>query len=273
MNCTCDDKHPFFAYGSRRHRHAVPGEPALRVTGLTVGYDRNAAPCLTDATLTARVGQRIALVGANGAGKSTLLKAVAGLLKPTSGQIAIFGNPVGACHHRVAYLPQRSDLDWQFPIDVKQLVMAGRYMHLGYFKWPRRKDRQIVQQTLDRLQIADLAHKQIAQLSGGQQQRVLLARALVQQARLILLDEPTNAVDNDTRQTIESVIVELAQNGCCVITATHDLSTLHRCYDRVIHLHKTRIVSDTTPQEHADRLHDHNLIPDDQTANHLGGVA
>lgn len=273
MNDCCEEKHPFFAYGSRRHRHVVHGEPALRIAGLTVAYDRNASPCLTDATLTAKVGQRIALVGANGAGKSTLLKAVAGLLKPTAGQIAIFGNPVGACHHRVAYLPQRSDLDWQFPIDVKQLVMAGRYMHLGYFKWPKLKDRQIVDQTLARLGIVDLANKQIAQLSGGQQQRVLLARALVQKANLILLDEPTNAVDKDTRLAIESVICELAQNGCCVITATHDLSTLHRCYDRVVHIHKTRIVSDTTPQEHADRLHDHNLIPDDLVDINLGGVA
>ncbi len=235
--------YPPLPYGGRGHPDPVPGTPALNVDAASFRYDHAAAPALVDASLTVPPGRRVALVGPNGAGKSTLLKLAAGLLRPTAGSLCVFGNPVGACHHRTAYLPQRSDLDWAFPLSVHGLVMTGRYMHLGWLKRPRAADRDLVDRTLAHLGLADLARRQIGQLSGGQQQRTLLARALVQQADLILLDEPWNAVDTDTGLVIEHVIAELADAGRTVVTATHDTARLGRCFDEVVHLANGRIDS------------------------------
>ena len=131
------------------------------------------------------------------------MKAMAGLLKPKAGTIRLFGNPVGACHHRTAYLSQRSDLDWQFPVSVRELVLTGRYVHLGWFHRPGKKDEEIVGRAMRRLGIEQLAEKPTGDLSGGQQQRALLARALVQESSLFLLDEPLNALDEATRDTVD----------------------------------------------------------------------
>ena len=228
--------YPVLPYGGRGHPDPVPAAPALDVTDLGFSYDRAAAAALRGVSLTVERGRRVALVGANGAGKSTLLKLVAGLLRPTTGSARVFGNRVGACHHRTAYLPQRSDLDWAFPLSVHDLVMTGRYMHLGWFKRPGRADRDIVNRTLDHLGLAALSRRQIGELSGGQQQRTLLARTLVQQADLLLLDEPWNAVDAETGRIIERVIEELAHAGRTVVAATHDAERLGRCFDRIVHL-------------------------------------
>lgn len=226
---------PWLAYQGCRHGHAATDAPALEVQGLCVGYP-GAGLALDGVSLCVRPGQRVALVGANGAGKSTLLKAVASLMKPAAGTIRVFGLPAGTCRQRTAYLPQRGELDWTFPINVAQLVMTGRMVHLGWFARPGRTDRQQVRLTLERLGLDALAGRQIGELSGGQQQRVLLARTLVQEAELLLLDEPFNAVDAESSATIHQALDDLARQNKTVLIATHDLSRLAERFDAVMHL-------------------------------------
>ena len=225
-----------FPYGRRVHQDAVPSAPALEVRDLTVAYPGTRWLALKGVSLCVPVGAQIALVGHNGAGKSTLLKAVAGLLPVHSGSIAIYGNPPGACHHRVAYLPQRGEIDWRFPITLRKLVLTGRYVHLGWFKRPSRQDWRIVDEVLERLGLSALRERQISQLSGGQQQRALLARALAQEADLLLLDEPLNAVDAETRAVIAVVLKSLRAQRRTVITATHDLGRLETDFDGAFYL-------------------------------------
>lgn len=225
-----------FSYSGRRHCEVTPGAPALELRDLMVRYPGTSQYSLKGVSLRVPAGARVALVGANGAGKSTLLKAVAGLLPVQSGEVRVYGNPVGACHHRVAYLPQRGEIDWRFPISLKRLVMTGRYVHLGWLKRPRREDRIIVDEMIARLGLSALAERQIGQLSGGQQQRTMLARALAQEADLILLDEPLNAIDADTRRVIIEVLATLSQERKTVVSATHDLGRLETDFDDAVYL-------------------------------------
>lgn len=224
----------FFSYGGRHEAAPVPGQPALAVRELSVGYDQQ--DVLTGVTLTVPAGAQLALIGANGSGKSTLLKAVAGLLPVRQGEVRIYGQPVGACHHRVAYLPQRSEIDWRFPISARQLAATGRYVHCGWLRRLQPHDWQIVDAMLERLKIANLGERQIGQLSGGQQQRVMLARALAQGADLLLLDEPLNAVDAETRQIVAEVLAEERAAGKSIVVSTHDLDSMENDYDSVVHL-------------------------------------
>ena len=237
----CSHVEPRWPYSGRGHRDPQPGCPAVEIADLEVRYAEAAEPAVRNATFEVPCGQRVALVGHNGAGKSTLLRTMAGLLKPLAGTIRLFGNPLGACHHRTAYLPQRSDLDWQFPVSVKKLVLTGRYVHLGWFQRPRRSDEELVNQALRRLGIESLANEPINDLSGGQQQRALLARALVQESSLFLLDEPLNALDEATRDTFDEVLREHTGRGGTVLVATHDLGRLSESFDRVIYLRDGRV--------------------------------
>ncbi len=223
-------------YSNRRHLDPVADALALEVRDLNVEYPGSRRLALHHVNLRAPRGARVALVGANGAGKSTLLKAVAGLLPVSHGTIAIYGNPVGACHHRVAYLPQRGEIDWRFPIVLRRLVLTGRYVHLGWFRRPSRKDEAIVEAVIDQLGLTALMNRQIGQLSGGQQQRALLARALAQEADLLLFDEPLNAVDATTRAIISQVLTALQHQDKTVVTATHDLGRLDSDFDSVLYL-------------------------------------
>jgi manganese/zinc/iron transport system ATP- binding protein len=222
-------------YGSRKHASPVKGAPALEIKNLVTGYP-GAKAALKGVSLCVPIGTRVALVGANGAGKSTLLKAVAGLLPIREGDIKIYGNAVGACHHRTAYLPQRSQLDWRFPINLRRLILTGRYVHLGWLKRATQKDYAVVEKVAAQLGLENLLERQIGQLSGGQQQRALLARALAQESDLLLLDEPLNAVDNDTRAVITNVLNELSKHGKTVIMATHDLGRLESDFDGAMYL-------------------------------------
>jgi ABC-type Mn2+/Zn2+ transport system ATPase subunit len=226
----------YLPYSRRSHTPGVIGAPALDLHDLTVGYPGAPTPALDAVSLQVPVGVRAALVGANGSGKSTLLKTVAGLLRPGAGTIRIYGQPVGACHHRVAYLPQRGEVDWRFPVTLERLVLAGRYVHLGWLRPPGRADQSLVAEMLQRLGLADLAQRQIGQLSGGQQQRALLARALVQGADLLLLDEPLNAVDTISRQIIADVLDALRRAGKSALVATHHLDRIEEEYDLVFTL-------------------------------------
>ncbi|QIN85194.1 ATP-binding cassette domain-containing protein [Rubrobacter tropicus] len=218
----------------------VPGAPALLTRSVEAGYAGSSGLALRGVSLRVPAGTRVALVGPNGSGKSTLLKAVAGLLPVYSGEVRVYGNPIGACHHRVAYLPQRGEVDWRFPISVRKLVTSGRYVHLGWLRRPGQEDREIVADVLDKLGLSHLAGRQIGQLSGGQQQRALLARALVQEGDLLLLDEPLNAVDARTRETISEVLSGLRQAGKTTIVATHDLASLASEFDGAIYLREGR---------------------------------
>ncbi len=228
-------------YSGRHHAEPVEGAPALRIKNLSVRYPGASLSALEDIGLNVPTGVRAALVGANGSGKSTLLKAVAGLLPIRTGEVRIYGNPVGACHHRVAYLPQRGEIDWRFPVNARRLVLGGRHVHLGWVRRPGRRDREIVEVAMERLGIASLADRQIGELSGGQQQRVLLARALAQQSDLLLLDEPFAAMDVQTTEVVFEVLEELRAEGKTLLVATHYLDRLEEEFDGALYLANGRL--------------------------------
>src|SRR4029453_13823444 len=225
---------PRYPYSHRRPLAAVPDAPALDAEGVSAEYE--GTPALGGISLRVPVGTCVALVGPNGAGKSSLLKAAAGLLPLRAGSIRIYGQPVGACHHRVAYLPQRSEVDWHFPLSVRGLVLAGRYPHLGWLRRPGASDREIADRMIERLGLETVADRQIGQLSGGQQQRALLARALAQDADLLLLDEPLNAVDVETRGAVSALLAELRGRGKTAIVATHDIGGQEGTFDSALFL-------------------------------------
>lgn len=231
------------SYNHRTHCDIVRGSLALDVCDLAAVYPGTRQSALRGVSLQVPIGTRVALVGPNGAGKSTLLKVAAGLLQPTAGVVRIYGNSVGACHHRTAYLPQRGDIDWRFPVTVQRLVLTGRYVHLGWVARPGREDVRLADAALDTLGLLDLRDRQIGQLSGGQQQRALLARALAQDADLLLLDEPLNAVDAETRGLVDAVLTMLSAKGKTVVTATHDLGRLEFEYDGALYLSEGREVA------------------------------
>lgn len=231
----------FIPYQGRGHLAALPGAPALEARNLTYRYPSAHEPALDSVDLVVPPAARVALVGANGAGKSTLLKVAAGVLSDYEGEIRIHGNPPGGCHHRVAYLEQRTDVEWQFPITVSRMVLTGRYVHLGWLHRASMSDHAIAMRAMERLGIAPLAGRRICDLSGGQQQRVLLARALAQESELLLFDEPLNAVDNATRDVVFNVLDELREQGKAVVMATHDIGRLAGNFDHVIHFDCGRV--------------------------------
>jgi ABC-type Mn2+/Zn2+ transport system ATPase subunit len=233
---------PFFPYGRRRHVAPVPATDALVAEDLIVGYPGSPCPAVRQVSLRVPTGTRVALVGPNGAGKSSLLKVIAGLLPVSGGTLRIFGHAVGACRCCVAYLPQREEIDWRFPISVERLVLTGRYVHLGWLRWPKARDYQIARAAMERLGLSDLADRQIGRLSGGQQQRVLVARALTQGADMLLLDEPLNAVDANTRAVLHDVFQDLHRQGKTVLVATHDLGRLASEFDAAVYLCEGRQV-------------------------------
>jgi ABC-type Mn2+/Zn2+ transport system ATPase subunit len=206
---------------------------AIHLAGVEVRYPGAAAPALTVEALQIAAGSRAALIGPNGAGKSTLLKALIGLT-PASGAMQVLGQPVGRARRRVAYVPQRRDVDWQFPLTARDVAQMGRDAHLRWPRWLRAADRRIAEQALDDVGMRDCAGRLLAELSGGQQQRVFLARALAQQADLLLLDEPFVGVDSPTEAVIFRVVERACAAGKTVIVATHDLATLADHFDVVV---------------------------------------
>ena len=223
-------------YCQHRHSRPNPNAPALEIQGLGVSYSSEGKFALKDFDISVPVGSVVALVGPNGAGKSTLFKAICGLLPLRCGTIRVFGFPLGACHNRVVFLPQRSEIDWQFPVSVLDFVTMGRYVYLGWFTSAGKKDIDIARHALKEMNVFDLAHRQISKLSGGQQQRVLIARALTQNADLLLLDEPLNAVDVATRQTVGEVLQKIKAQGKTVIVATHYYDQQEGLFDGAIYL-------------------------------------
>lgn len=221
--------------------------PAIEVHDLTVAY--HTQPVLWDVDLSLPEGKLIAIVGPNGAGKSTLLKAVLGLVKPITGWVKICGAPYAQRRSWVGYVPQRESVDWDFPTNALDVVTMGLYGHLGWLRRPGKAERSRALECLDKVGIADLADRQISQLSGGQQQRVFLARALAQDARLYLMDEPFAGVDATTEHAILGLLQSLRAAGRTVIAVHHDLQTVAEYFDHVVLLNMRLVAAgpvDTT---------------------------
>jgi ABC-type Mn2+/Zn2+ transport system ATPase subunit len=205
------------------------------VENLAVRYESGAA--LDDVTFELCAGERVAAVGPNGAGKSTLFKVIAGVLRPTSGQVNVYGQAPGG-HICIAYVPQRSQVDWKFPVNVADVVMMGRVRRLGLFRWPRRQDWEFVQEALESVGMDHLAKRQIGELSGGQQQRVFIARALAQGAELMLMDEPLTGLDVNSREAIFNILEKLRERNVTIMLSTHDLNLAAERFDRLMLLNR-----------------------------------
>ncbi len=212
-------ENPFHACGEttcvREHHH----DHALETSGLHVHYGKVCA--LEDVSIKATCGQAIALQGPNGAGKSTLLKSLAGLIPNATGTITWRGESPKAHRHEIAYLPQRESVDWRFPITVRGLAEMGRYPHLGWWKRFKKKDSEVVDQALEALSLTDLQDRAIGELSGGQQQRAFLARALAQEAHVLLLDEPFTGLDIASQESLSKLIRQLARDGRLLLVSHH----------------------------------------------------
>jgi manganese/zinc/iron transport system ATP- binding protein len=220
-------------------RAAEIRQSPLAIRGLTVSYDQKPAVFSVDATF--QSGAMTAIVGPNGAGKSTLLKAALGLVTPLSGVTTIFGAPLADMRQRVAYVPQRASVDWDFPTRVRDVVAMGLYRDLGLLGRFGGAHRGKVRECLARVGMEDFADRQIGQLSGGQQQRVFLARALAQDADIYLLDEPFAGVDAATERAIISVLQGLRAEGRTVVSVHHDLSTVREYFDNVLMLNVRKV--------------------------------
>jgi manganese/iron transport system ATP-binding protein len=217
------------------HEH---GAAILDVSDLAVRYD--GMPALEAISFRLNVGERVAVVGPNGAGKSTLFKVVAGVLPASHGEVKVFGHgPEG--HICIAYVPQRSQVDWRFPANVTDVVMMGRIGKIGLFRWPKKRDWDVVRESLELVGMVNLTKRQIGELSGGQQQRVFIAQALAQKADLILMDEPLNGLDAPSQEAIFDLLDALRARDVTVMIATHDLHTAAERFDRVMLLNRKLI--------------------------------
>lgn len=220
---------------------------SIKVDGLSVSYDRKRV--LSNIYLNIEAGNVYGVIGPNGAGKSTLFKAILGLLVPNAGKIQVLGKDIEDVRQRIAYVPQKDDVDWQFPATVFDIVLMGRYPFKSLFKRLNAEDEKIAKKSLEQVGILDLKDRQIGALSGGQQQRVFIARALCQQAEIFLLDEPFVGIDITTEETIIRILKELAVKGKTLLVVHHDLSTVENYFNKVILLNQRLLAygnTDTT---------------------------
>lgn len=219
--------------------------PALTLRDVSVSYHNGRGAkerALEGVSLTVATGERVAVVGPNGAGKSTLFKLLIGDLKKLSGQVEIKGK-ARQREALIGYIPQKSQIDWTFPATVEEVVMMGRVGHIGFLRWPRRRDWEIVHASLERVRAGHLAKKQIGALSGGQQQRVFIARTLAQEAQLLLLDEPLSGLDAPSREEIFAILDTLRVDRVTVLLSTHDLNLAAGRFDQVVLLNKRVIAA------------------------------
>lgn len=235
----------------------------LSVEGVSVAY-RNGHTALHDASFEIPGGSITALVGVNGSGKSTLFKAIMGFVPIIGGRVRILGQEPRHALKRnvVAYVPQNEEVDWNFPVLVEDVVMMGRYGHMNFLRMPRAADRQKVGEALTRVGMAAYSRRQIGELSGGQKKRVFLARALAQEARIILLDEPFTGVDVTTENTIIELMRELRREGRVMLVATHNLGSVPDFCDRVVLIRGTILAAGPTEQ----------VFTQDNLQNAFGGV-
>lgn len=223
------------------------GMPSIAVEGVTVRYT-NGVTAVTDASFALGAGTICALVGINGSGKSTLFKTLMGFLKPARGSVSIAGLPVRQALKRglVAYVPQAEEVDWTFPVLVEDVVMMGRYGHMGFLRIARQADREAVEQALARVNMLEFRTRQIGELSGGQRKRVFLARALAQGGQVILLDEPFTGVDVKTEDAIVGLMRELRDEGRLMLVSTHNLGSIPDFCDQVVIINKTVLAAGPT---------------------------
>ncbi|NYF14965.1 manganese transport system ATP-binding protein [Pseudoclavibacter sp. JAI123] len=222
--------------------------PAIEVDALTVHYGEVLA--LDGATLAISPGRVCGLIGMNGSGKSTLFKSIMGVVRPDAGTVRILGGTSADARKRgsVSYVPQSEQVDWDFPLSVRDVVMTGRYGHLGVTRRPKARDHAAVDAALERVELSDLAGRQIGQLSGGQRKRAFVARGIAQEAQVLLLDEPFAGVDTRSQATMTRLLRELAAQGVCILIATHDLGSLPELADEAV-LFNRRVLLHASPEE------------------------
>jgi manganese/iron transport system ATP-binding protein len=237
--------------------------PSLDVADVTVAY-ANGHVALRDSSFHIPAGTISALVGPNGSGKSTLFKTIMGFLKPLKGSVRIAGLSIDEARRRklIAYVPQSEEVDWTFPVSVWDVVMMGRYGHMNFLRMPREADRRIVADSLERVSLTEYQHRQIGELSGGQKKRVFLARALAQQGRVILLDEPFTGVDVKTEAAITSLMRVLRDDGHLILVSTHNLGSVPEFCDEVVLINRTVLASGPTEE----------VFTEDNLTRAFGGV-
>lgn len=233
------------------------GEIVIDIKGLSVSYGIKRV--LTNIYLNIESGNIYGLVGPNGAGKSTLFKSILGLIDINAGDIKIFGEDLNASRRRIAYVPQKDDIDWDFPALVKEVVLMGRYPHKNVLEKFNSKDYELALNAMKALDIDELAERQIGQLSGGQQQRVFIARAICQEADLFLFDEPFVGVDMATEEKIINIMKTLAKNGKTIMVVHHDLTTVDEYFSKVVLINQRLIAygdtKDVFTQEHISKAY------------------
>lgn len=232
------------ATASLRVEH--PPTSPLSIHDMTVAYHRK--PVLWGVDYNTPAGQLVAIVGPNGSGKTTLIKAVLDLVPRVSGEVRFFGQPYRQVRNRIAYVPQRGSVDWDFPVNARDVVAMGLYRHIGWCRPVTRRYKLQALAALDRVGMADFANRQISQLSGGQQQRVFLARALVQDADLYLMDEPFAGVDAATERAIVAILHDLRTSGKTALVVHHDLQTVVEYFDQVLLLNMRIIATGPTSE-------------------------
>ncbi len=245
--------------------------PPLTIRDLTVAYHRK--PVIWDIDLSIPEGKLVSIVGPNGAGKSTLIKACLDLIPRTSGEINIYGQSYKKMRNRVGYVPQRETVDWDFPVSALDVVAMGTYGKLGWFRRVSKRSKALSMEALERVGLADYAHRQISQLSGGQQQRTFLARALVQDADIYFMDEPFAAVDAATERAIVELLKELQKRGKTVLVVHHDLATVPQYFDWTVLLNMRVVAAGPTDevftQENLRRTYGGKLTLLTQAANEV----
>ncbi|WP_019391074.1 metal ABC transporter ATP-binding protein [Priestia filamentosa] len=218
----------------------------VRVDNLTVAYHKK--PVLQNISFSIPEGKLIGIIGPNGAGKSTLIKAILGLIPKASGHVSIYDKPYEKQRSLVGYVPQRGSVDWDFPTNALDVVLMGRYRHIGWLKYPSKKDKQFAMECLNKVGMSAFAGRQISQLSGGQQQRVFLARALAQDAKVYFMDEPFVGVDAATEKAIITLLDELKKQGKTVLVVHHDLQTVQEYFDWVFLLNMRKVAIGPTEE-------------------------
>lgn len=243
-------------------------EPRVEIRHLTVTYGEELA--VDDLTFSVGSGVLFGIVGPNGSGKSSTLKSMIGEVQPAAGTLRFFGEPLARNRPRVAYVPQRSAVDWDFPITVQDVVSQGRFPHLGLFRRMTLDDKKIVDESLERVGISNLSSRGIGELSGGQQQRTFLARALAQRADIYLLDEPFAGVDAATEAAILDVLRELRDRGATIVVVHHQLESVSRIFDEVLLLRTSRValgpVAEVFTRQNLSRTYGGSLVFLDSTS-------
>ncbi len=215
--------------------------PPLEIHDMTIAYRKK--PVLWNVDLTVPEGKLAGIIGPNGSGKSTLIKAALDLIPKASGWVKFYGKPFDLMQREIGYVPQRGSVDWDFPINAREVVLMGRYGHIGWIRRPSRRDYEIADEALAKVGMSDFAGRQISQLSGGQQQRVFLARALAQNALIYFMDEPFVGVDAATEKAIIGILSELRDGGKTLLVVHHDLQTVTKYFDWLIMLNMRVVAS------------------------------